>query len=86
MRREQIYCGTKCAKKSFKIINTDNYKIVNTGGNNPRAIKIICIETNEIFDCIKDAYISLGISKYAFNQALKLNQPINGYHYEKIKK
>lgn len=25
------------------------------GGNNPRAKKIICLTTNEVFDCAKDA-------------------------------
>lgn len=55
------------------------------GGNNPRAIKIKCIETNEVFDCIKLANEKYKIGKGLINKCCKsLLDTAGGYHWEYV--
>jgi group I intron endonuclease len=46
----------------------------NLGGKNPRAIKILHIESNEEFACIKDAANKYNINKATLNWQLKNNK------------
>jgi hypothetical protein len=46
------------AKKAISAFHKGRY----IGGNSPKASKIKCIETGEIFDCIKDAEYKYGIN------------------------
>lgn len=51
------------------------------GANNPRAVKVKCVETGEEFGCKKEAYLAYNCTKLALNKAL--NDPIKiagGYH------
>lgn len=50
-----------------------------SGEKNPRAIKIMCIETCEIFGCLKDANVK-GLTK----KAIKENKSFNGFTYKII--
>lgn len=51
------------------------------GGKNPRAKQVICIETGEIFGCMRDASKSLGLCKGAVQIAIKRNTKSGGYHW-----
>ena len=55
----------------------------NTGDKNPNARKVICIETKEIFDCIKDVEKKYGF--FATNISRCCNgklKTVKGYHWE----
>lgn len=45
-------------------------------------IKVICIETNKIFDSLTKAGESIGVSRHAIRQAIKRNGKSGGYHWE----
>ena len=83
-KRKQRYCSVKCAQEKFEIRHIENYSKANSGGDNPRAIKIKCIETNEEFGCIKEACTKFQLSKYSFQKALETGLPLKGYHFIKI--
>ena len=51
------------------------------GANNPRARKILCIETNELFGCMKDACIKYSYNKKTLRKAcLDITKTAYGYH------
>lgn len=61
---------SECAKKNFK------------HAGNPRAKKIICIETNEIFDCITLAAGKYGINRGHINNCCTgKRRTCGGYHW-----
>jgi group I intron endonuclease len=81
--------GRKCSEKELnvrKLKYVDRYSknkleeirvnnsLSKSGGKNPRAIKIINIETGEIFDCIKHAAINYNIKKATLSWQLKNNK------------
>ena len=39
------------------------FSIAKTGGNNPKAVKVICVTTGEVFDCMTSASNKYGIHK-----------------------
>lgn len=51
------------------------------GAGNPRAKKVICIETGEIFGCIKEAADSIGVSRKVLSIALKNNVIVKNLHW-----
>jgi hypothetical protein len=67
LTRMHNYCNRNCQKEHYKEINlgekNPNYgkgqKII--GSNNGRARKVICITTNEIFECMLDGAEKYGI-------------------------
>lgn len=50
-------------------------------GNNPSAKKIICLETMEIFDCIKDASQKMNCCYTGLVKAIKNNKKYKGYTF-----
>lgn len=61
--------------------------IVTKGGNNPRAIRVKCLETGEAFDCIKFANEKYKIGKGLINKCCKgLLETAGGYHWEYVEK
>jgi group I intron endonuclease len=82
---EKMKAGTR--KKLYALWATEEYRKYqhdrSSGGNNPAAVKIICIETNEIFECIKDAADKYNKSATAIR--LVLDKPIrkskNALHF-----
>jgi hypothetical protein len=42
-------------RKHLESVRKKEYVDFFSGGNNPRALKIVCINTDMVFDCIKDA-------------------------------
>ena len=63
--------GKHHSKKTKQIISEKN-KGIHAGGKNPAAIKIKCIETEEIFDCIRDT-----LKKYDFSYNI-IRRHLNG--------
>ena len=63
--------------------HTDEYKKrlskANTGGNNPNAKKVLCLETGQVFDCMKQAKKWLG--KGDIYKAIKNGCKAGGYHW-----
>lgn len=51
-----------------------NSSIVHKGGNNSRALKIVNLETGEIFNCIKDAGFKYNINKITLRWQLRNNK------------
>lgn len=54
-------------KRSNTVINNGTYK----GENNPRAKKVICVTTGEIFNCIKDAERKYNVSHQNISKCCK---------------
>ena len=55
------------------------------GGDNFNAIKIICINTGEVFDCITDATLKYNISRRCIYSCLKSDQHTAGvYNGERL--
>lgn len=51
-------------------------------GDNPYSKKIICVETNTLYDCIADAADCLGVSQSAISHHLRGNsKTCGGYHW-----
>lgn len=65
-------------KEYYKQNGTEMLK----GGNNPKAVKVICLETKEVFDCIAEArnkYGRVGIGKCCQNKAKSAGKhPVTG--------
>ena len=54
-----------------------------TGGSNPKARSIRCIETGEVFACIKDASEYYGVNRCSIERALRgRTRTLCGYHWE----
>ena len=53
-----------------------------SGQGNPRAKKVICIETKEVFNCIKDGAEAKNVSRQGINKCLKgIMKTTGGYHW-----
>lgn len=77
----------ECLKRSMraKALNYSKNFGDQSGENNPRAIKIKCVETGEIFGCIKYANEQYSIKKNQIQKCLKGEiETAGGYHWEKI--
>lgn len=67
--KKYLYCSKECLKEHYKVIskgeNNPNFNNGNKvkGGKNGRAKKVICLETNEIFECARDAENKYSISR-----------------------
>ena len=72
-------------KDSFE---TKAKKSIATGGsNNPRAKKVRCLETSEIFDCIKYACEAYSLDKHQIIDCCKgRKETAGGYHWEYVDK
>lgn len=74
-------------KKGYKESEETKKKksIVTTGAGNPRAKAVRCIETNEIFDCIKYACESYSLNKHQIIDCCKgRKETAGGYHWEYV--
>lgn len=58
-----------------------------SGSNHPRARKVICVETGEIFDCIKYAEIKTGARRQRISQVCEGvtgRKTAGGYHWKYV--
>lgn len=53
--------------------------------NNPRAVKVKCIEDNKIYGCMKELALELGLKDSLVRRYINQNKQINGKTYIKIK-
>ena len=54
-------------------------------GNNKRAIKCECVETGEVYNCIKEASIKTGITEGNISRCCKgIRKTAGGYHWKYI--
>lgn len=61
---------------------SESRKGIHAGGKNPRARKIMCIETGEVFNCMKDAAISMNVDVSAISQVCRgVAKSAKGYHW-----
>lgn len=67
---------TEVAKQKM----SKNHADVN-GVNNPRARKVICVETGEIFNTVKDAYKSVNGNGAGISYAMKENRKYKGHTF-----
>lgn len=75
------------ARLGCKLSNETKHKLsnLNKGLNNPRCRAVICVETDEIFDCILYASINKKVNKSAISQVCKGNRKTcGGYHWEYV--
>lgn len=72
-RSEETKRKISQSKKGIKSSQQTKQKISNStkGGNNPRAIKVQCINNGKTFDCIKDAAKWAGVDNSTLSQHLK---------------
>lgn len=54
-----------------------------SGGGNPRAIGVRCVETNEVFSCLKDAANKYSINYASLSIAVKNHLSYKGYSFIK---
>ena len=57
---------------------------LSVGGKNPRAKKVLCVETNIIYDCLKNAIIATGISRTAIKKSCLTGCLAGDYHWRFI--
>ena len=78
--------GNKWTEEQRRLFSEKKKKMKKEiGAKNPNAQPILCIDTGEKYDCIKDLCNSLGIRYSLLYRRMKKNKPINGKMYEKIK-
>ena len=65
-----------------KLETASRLSACNTGGGNVKAKKVVCIETNEIFLCMKDLCTLLSISVYNLKKSINNNVKINNFTYQ----
>lgn len=53
--------------------------------NNPRAVKVKCIEDNQTYGCMKELALELGLKDSLVRRYINQNKQINGKTYIKIK-
>lgn len=66
--------GHKLTEKHLK-------KFINAGKEKNKK-KVICVETNQIFDSAKEASKFIGLYKGAVSNACIKNKPVGGYHWK----
>lgn len=82
------YCSRDCQnkhyKKRFKDKNNPNYGNTGkvSGSNNGRARKVVCITTNEVFECMKDGADKYKTKNNYIGQCCKGKQKSAGKHPE----
>ena len=54
------------------------------GSKSPKAVKIRCIETGQIFGCAKEAGESVGVARTSITSAINRGTKTGGYHWERI--
>lgn len=56
-----------------------------TGGDNPIAEAIICIETGKVYECMSDADRELNVSRGSVSKCIAGKQKtVRGYHFKKV--
>lgn len=81
---------TNCAASNLEWISGSDYaKQAIADGTRPsiqpyKGVKIKCIETEEIFQSIKEAAASANVSRAIMTRALRNHQSIDDKHYEKL--
>lgn len=69
-----------------KISQSNKGKHNNSGEKNPNAKKVICIETGEVYNTIKDASIGAGVSYKTMLRAVKdSDKVVNDCHWQLLK-
>jgi len=61
---------------------THNLKKFINAGKEKNKKKVICVETNQIFDSAKEASEFMGLYKGAVSNACIKNKPVGGYHWK----
>jgi hypothetical protein len=55
-------------------------------GNNPRARKTVCLETGEVFSCVVEAAMKIGVSTSSIHQSIRKNGRGKGkWHFSYLK-
>lgn len=86
--KKNNYCSRECQNEHYKKLfsgdknpNYGNHKVA--GGNNGRALKVICIETGEVFDCARDADRKFGYRIGSVSSVCRGEQKsTHGLHFE----
>lgn len=60
-----MYGRKRTKEEKEKISKTRAERGLGRGGDNPKAKKVLCLETGELFNCVLDAQISKGIKTYS---------------------
>lgn len=71
---------TEESKKKMSEKKKGKYK----GNENPRAKKVMCLETGEVFTTVKEAEEFINVSRSAITQAIKRNGSCKGLHWRYV--
>lgn len=78
------WCGKKMSDE-IKHKMSVSHKGIHVGGKNPRARKIVCVETGEVFNCMKDAAVCMNIDASAISQVCRgVAKSAKGYHWRYV--
>jgi len=77
---QKVRLKTQNIGKKHTIETKEKMSLAQTGGKHSHAIKVLCVTTGEIFDCIKD--VAIRINKDPSNLRFKFNKNNNEYTYE----
>lgn len=78
--KHPLYNKNRTDEVKLKISETKKKSDNNKRGNNPKARKIICLNTKEIFNCIRDASEKYFITEANITQCLSREQKYSGLH------
>ncbi len=78
--KHPLYNVNRSDEVKLKISETKKKNGKTKSGNNPRARKIVCLNTDEVFNCIRDASKEYFISESNITKCLDRKQNYSGIH------
>ena len=80
MKRSKALIGKSPSKETRNKISRSLL-----GSNSPRAKKVMCVETGEIFDCVRDIKRTLGLPNGSISKCCRgLQETCGGFHWKYI--
>lgn len=81
--RERISMALKGRQISeeWRKKNSESHKGLQVLGENPKAKKVICLNTGKEYSCMKEAAIDIGVAIGSLYNSVRKNKPIKNYKF-----